>query len=87
MLTAISLRSTGNSSGVTRAAGQSGFLSAKDIRHRLIMGLAGRAAEEVILGEPSSGAGGAVDSDLAVATGLVQLVGSGDSVSVALARG
>ncbi len=33
--------------------------------------LAGRAAEEVILGEPSAGAGGTAASDLALATGLL----------------
>jgi cell division protease FtsH len=69
-LEAISLRSTGNSGGVTTSAGGSGLRFAKDIRKRLILHLAGRAAEEVIFGEPSSGAGGPADSDLAMATRL-----------------
>jgi cell division protease FtsH len=32
--------------------------------------LAGRAAEEVLIGEPTGGSGGGVDSDLAVATAM-----------------
>jgi hypothetical protein len=67
-LTAISLRSIGNAAGATMAASRSGLVSTKYIRERLVIDLAGRAAEEVILGEPSSGAGGGLDSDLAKAT-------------------
>ena len=61
---------TGASGGVTMSVGPNEFMYASDISHRLVMILAGRAAEEVILGRPSSGSGGSVDSDLAAATGL-----------------
>ncbi len=46
------------------------FLSEDIVRDRLVVLLAGRAAEEVVLGNASSGAGGGVVSDLAQATGL-----------------
>ncbi|WP_169742752.1 AAA family ATPase [Muricoccus aerilatus] len=48
-------------------------------RAKLRVALAGRAAEEIILGEPSSGAGGTADSDLARATRMagIQVVSSG----------
>ncbi|WP_161993676.1 AAA family ATPase [Muricoccus nepalensis] len=48
-------------------------------RAKLRVALAGRAAEEIILGEPSSGAGGSADSDLARATRMagIQVVSSG----------
>lgn len=52
---------------------------------RVIMLLAGRAAEEVLLSEPSQGAGGTPDSDLGRATHLVVAmfasVGLGDSLT------
>jgi cell division protease FtsH len=41
-----------------------------DVHGRLMFTLAGRAAEEAILGEPSSGSGGGDASDLAVASRL-----------------
>ena len=45
---------------------------------RVVVHLAGRAAEEVMFGEPSLGAGGEEDSDLARATELVMaMTGSG----------
>lgn len=46
---------------------------AEDVRQRLTFLLAGRAAEEVLLGHPSSGAGGEFGSDLAVATKLATI--------------
>ena len=46
-------------------------------RRRLVFILSGRAAEEVLLGVPSSGAGGGPNSDLARATALaVEMVTS-----------
>ena len=45
-----------------------GHLSALDVCRHLAFLLAGRAAEEVIIGHPSSGAGGGPTSDLALAT-------------------
>ncbi|WP_051402498.1 AAA family ATPase [Lutibaculum baratangense] len=48
------------------------------IENRTLVHLAGRAAEEVVLGEPSMGAGGDENSDLARATDLVMtMAGSG----------
>ena len=47
---------------------RSGPVLATDIRQHVTILLAGRAAEEVILGMPSSGAGGGPESDLAKAT-------------------
>jgi ATP-dependent Zn protease len=46
------------------------MLTPNGILSRLRFILAGRAAEEVALGVPSTGAGGSPDSDLAKATGL-----------------
>lgn len=67
-LSAVSLRGSTNSGGVTMAATTPAFLSAADVQHRLVASLSGRAAEELVFGEPTSGAGGGADSDLAVAT-------------------
>jgi cell division protease FtsH len=66
-LSAVSLRAAGSSGGVTVTTG-SGLLTASRLHRQLVARLAGRAAEEVIAGEPSAGAGGGPDSDLAIAT-------------------
>jgi cell division protease FtsH len=65
------------------SASEGGFIAAKlstschvraaDLRERLTILLAGRAAEELLLGVPSSGAGGTSASDLALATHLATL--------------
>lgn len=55
---------------LTRSAVETGF-SRAELELLVVVGLAGRAAEEVICGGPSSGAGGSPASDLAIATGLV----------------
>ncbi len=47
------------------------FMTAQDVQARVMLLLAGRAAEEVFLGQPSSGAGGHQGSDLAQATMLL----------------
>jgi hypothetical protein len=69
-LSAISLRRVGETAGFTAITGSSVYSNASDIRARLIFMLAGRAAEELFLGHPSSGAGGGPDSDLAITTRL-----------------
>jgi len=69
-LSAVSLRAVGSSGGVTVATGSRRGLTESGIRRRLIARLAGRASEEILLGEPTSGAGGDSDSDLAIATRL-----------------
>ena len=60
----------GSRSGGTTASNMSPsmFLRADDLRTNLVSLLAGRAAEEEVLGVPSSGAGGRTSSDLAIAT-------------------
>lgn len=47
---------------------------ASDLWDRLVILLAGRAAEEVVLGEPSAGAGGGSESDLAKASMLAAFI-------------
>jgi ATP-dependent Zn protease len=66
----VSLRMADGSSGSMSSPPKGLFLKAGDVRRRLLSTLAGRAAEEIILGEPSSGAGGGSTSDLAQATRL-----------------
>jgi hypothetical protein len=72
-LTAVSLRAAGGRGGVTLTSGTGRCLMASDIRHRLIVRLAGRASEEVLVGQATAGAGGDFDSDLAGATHLATL--------------
>lgn len=69
----VSLREAGSIGGRTSVAVSSSFLRSGDVHRRLVVLLAGRAAEEEILGAPSSGAGGGPQSDLAKATGLAAL--------------
>lgn len=67
----ISLLTTADTGGfVTASWGDEVMLTPNGILSRLRFILAGRAAEEVALGVPSTGAGGSPDSDLAKATGL-----------------
>ena len=67
-LEAVILNVVGDKSGKTVVRRGSGLLSALDVRIRLAELLAGRAAEEVVFGYPSSGAGGSSNSDLAAAS-------------------
>jgi cell division protease FtsH len=67
-LRAVTLRGAGDSGGMASAAFQEAYVSAQDVRRQLVVALAGRAAEEVILHVPSSACGGGPTSDLAVAT-------------------
>ncbi len=50
--------------------GRKPLISAQDVTDRMEVILAGRAAEELVLGSPSVGAGGAPTSDLALASDL-----------------
>lgn len=50
--------------------GQPRLISAQDVRDQIVCYLAGRAAEELLIGDGSLGAGGAPDSDLAMASSL-----------------
>ena len=67
-LRAVTLRSSGERGGGTTAVRFGGTVLAGDVANSLICRLAGRAAEEVVFGMPSSGAGGGPDSDLAYAS-------------------
>lgn len=68
----VSMRGAGRYGGMTEAALLgSAFLRPDDLRVRLAVLLAGRAAEETVYGVASSGAGGARGSDLARATAAV----------------
>ena len=67
-LRAVTLRSSGERGGGTTAVHLGGTVLAADVCRSLICRLAGRAAEEVVFGLPSSGAGGGPDSDLAHAS-------------------
>ena len=65
----VSLHASGDTGGMTAAAfATSAFVRPGDLKQRLVMLLAGRAAEETVFGQASSGAGGGEASDLARAT-------------------
>ena len=66
----ISLTSNNGSSGRMIMQEPNGFLTRPMVDSRLVVLLAGRAAEDVVLNSISSGAGGDEDSDLARATDL-----------------
>jgi len=59
-----------NAHGGNRFTGPNRPVTRTTIEHQIVMLLAGRAAEEVFLGEVSAGAGGNADSDLGQATNL-----------------
>ena len=67
-LEAVTLRGVGAKTGRTVVRRGGGLFRSSDVRVRLAELLAGRAAEEVVFGCPSSGAGGGSTSDLAAAT-------------------
>ena len=70
---AVSLRGTAEHGGSTQGNFGSDYVTAERLFWRIVVVLAGRAAEEVIIGVPSSGAGGAASSDLAWATSLAAM--------------
>ena len=70
MLQTVTLRSVGHAGGNTRWLTPESRYLGGDIQRYLVQLLAGRAAEEVVLGQPSSAAGGTGSSDLARATWL-----------------
>ena len=67
-LQAVTLRGGDGVGGRTVVERNGGSIRVLDVQRRLTELLAGRAAEEVFFGQPSSGAGGGVTSDLARAT-------------------
>ena len=70
VLEAVTIQATGGMKGAMLGRWNDIFLSEDHVNDRLVVLLAGRAAEEVVLGNASSGAGGGAASDLAQATGL-----------------
>lgn len=70
MVRAVMLHASGDAGGGTMLAMSGTYLSSADVHRRLMFLLCGRAAEEVVIGEPSSGAGGSPGCDLAIATGI-----------------
>jgi len=66
--------SIGDRSGLTQIIRVDGSTSPKHCDDILAMLMAGRAAEELVLGNPSAGAGGAPDSDLSHATELAKKI-------------
>jgi len=81
-LQAVSLRHADGRLGSTLAASIEGHtVSAEDIHDRIVCLLAGRAAEEVLLGKPTAGAGGGPDSDLGKATWLAVMAGASFGLS------
>jgi ATP-dependent Zn protease len=66
----VTIRATDTTGGGFSRGRASYFMTEHDIHDELVCLLAGRAAEQVVLGEASCGAGGGADSDLAVATWL-----------------
>ena len=64
-LEAVVLKGSGVAGGATITETSSAPVTMSYVRNKLVMLLSGRAAEDVLLGAPSAGAGGAPDSDLA----------------------
>ena len=80
----VTLRGDDGGGGFTATASpSSGLVRPADLRDRLILLLAGRAAEEEVFGTASSGAGGAADSDLARATGIAVTASAAFGLDVA----
>lgn len=68
----VALRARGSSGGQTIVDFSSHLLlTRRQIEDRVVVGLAARTAERIIVGAASSGAGGSADSDLAAATRAV----------------
>jgi ATP-dependent Zn protease len=66
----VSIQGSDGDGGHVQGGPGTSFPRAADIQSRLVFILAGRAAEEVILGGPTAGSGGSAESDLARATWL-----------------
>lgn len=75
VLTSVSILKAGDAGGLVSFDDQERRLvTREDLDASVMTILAGRAAEELMLGKPSRGAGGGIDSDLARATRLVATV-------------
>jgi cell division protease FtsH len=70
----VSIQSDGDSGGSTQVEGKLlGHRTMSDIERIVTVMLAGRAAEQIVLGDPTLGAGGNIESDLSNATRLLSL--------------
>lgn len=68
----VSIAMAGDNGGVARLSMPNGTLVTRHQLEGTVMSLlGGRAAEQLLLGEPSQGAGGAADSDLARCTSMI----------------
>ncbi|MDC9824842.1 AAA family ATPase [Devosia sp. ZB163] len=68
----VSIAMSGGNGGCARLSMPTGTLVTRHQLEGVVMSLlGGRAAEQLLMGEPSQGAGGATDSDLARSTGMV----------------
>lgn len=70
----VSLLSRGLAAGGVATQGRPSETRLADLEERVLHLLAGRAAEEILLGCPSAGAGGSAGSDLAEATTIVAAI-------------
>ena len=70
----VSIVQRGNAGGATAIDPGDGITMRGDVERAVMQSLGGRAAEQVLLGEPGTGAGGINDSDLANATRLLGLL-------------
>ncbi len=81
----VSIVQRGNAGGATAVDPGDGITMRGDVERAVMQSLGGRAAEQVLLGEPGTGAGGINDSDLANATRLLGLLhlglGFGETMS------
>jgi hypothetical protein len=73
----LSIVSDGNAHGGVRAESPAGMGRLADLEDDIVVRLAGRAAEEVVLGEPSAGAMGDLQQATDLATHIVGLWGLG----------
>ena len=69
-LRAVSIRSADGAGGAAISSGSGPCVSSADVHRAIVCRLAGRAAEEILFGTSSSGAGGGAHSDLGLATWL-----------------
>lgn len=69
-LLSVTVRETATTGGGTASSPDGAFPTRQDLQNKLVVLLAGRASEEVILGNVSASSGGSQNSDLAQATSL-----------------
>lgn len=73
-VSAISIVSNGSSGGFVLSDYDDGPSTRGEVERLVMQTLAGRAAEQIILGEPGTGSGGGANSDLATATRCIAVL-------------